>query len=303
MEATTSPETLNAASVEFLILGAGWTSTFLLPLLEAGSFTYAATTQTGRDKTIKFRFDVDRDNNEAFRTLPYSNTILITFPLRGTGASQKLVHCYEQTHSQKDKNQRAPLFIQLGSTAAWKDQPSNNDATGCGWRNRMSPVDTSNDRVIAEEEILAIGRRAGSNCYTTVLNLAGLHGGARCVRNWVERVAPDKAKLRDKKSLHVIHGLDVARLIVAVHQRPIEANGQRWMVTDGRIYDWWDLTALVDLAKGGDPPCVQSKWVGELMTETGVRGLPRSAEALGRALDSRDVWTTFGLTPVKGRIC
>ena len=42
-------------------------------------------------------------------------------------------------------------------------------------------------------------------------------------------------------SLHMIHGLDVARAILAVHAEFSKAQGQQWIITDGSVYDWWDL--------------------------------------------------------------
>jgi hypothetical protein len=43
----------------------------------------------------------------------------------------------------------------------------------------------------------------------------------------------------------------------------------------------------------------QPNWVKELMEEHGIRALPRNVDLLGRALDARDFWKTFGLFPVK----
>jgi hypothetical protein len=81
--------------------------------------------------------------------------------------------------------------------------------------------DTSNTRAIAEDELIALG-----GC---VLNLSGLWGGARQVKHWLDRVADTKEKLASKQSLHMVHGLDVARSIVAVHQQFSKATGQRWV--------------------------------------------------------------------------
>ena len=113
----------------------------------------------------------------------------------------------------------------------------------------------------------------------------------------------------------MIHGIDVARAILAVHSNFSKAQGQRWILTDGRIYDWWDLAS----AWGSNPlnkptdrwesgvstiqECgPQAKWVRELMAEMGVRALPRNVELLGRALDSRDFWDEFNLSPIRARL-
>jgi len=105
--------------------------------------------------------------------------------------------------------------------------------------------------------------------------------------------------------------------VLAVVQNFEKAQGQRWLLSDGRVYDWWDLASAwgtpakssaantsnsssklpVDANRGP-----QAKWVRELMEETGVRALPRNIGTLGRALDSRDFWTTFEISPCRPRI-
>ena len=62
-----------------------------------------------------------------------------------------------------------------------------------------------------------------------MLNLSGLWGGARDPRHWIDRVAPTKEKLAGKLTLHMIHGKDVARGIMAVHRNPTAATGQRYV--------------------------------------------------------------------------
>jgi len=50
------------------------------------------------------------------------------------------------------------------------------------------------DRAIAEIELLALSPAVS----TTILNLSGLWGGTRSMRNWVGRVAPTKEALKTK---------------------------------------------------------------------------------------------------------
>ena len=197
------------------------------------------------------------------------------------------------------------------------------------WADRHSPFNPANDRANTESELLALS----PSTPTTVLHLCGLWGGDRLARHWVGKIAPTKEALRNKVGLvspshreprteltrhsdqggiHMIHGLDVSRAILAVHRKFEPATGQRWLVTDQRIYDWWDLASAwgetksrekhpdQDTADDGRGP--QPRWVKELMAEQGVRILPRNIEALGRALDSREFWSTFGLEPVKARL-
>ncbi|KAK4132675.1 hypothetical protein BT67DRAFT_406174 [Trichocladium antarcticum] len=344
--------------LSLLILGAGWTATFLIPLLQSRKIPFAATTTSGRPvagvPTIPFKLDPSAPEDEtrsAIAALPRARYILITFPLTGKGSSKLLIDAYESTHrtaaaaaaaaasASATTAQHQFRFIQLGSTGIWQPHGSRTRTTTTTttstpppppppppttttttttssdpWRTRHSPHSTSTPRAVAEDELLALG-----GC---VLNLAGLWGGARNPRHWVGRVAATKEAVRAKTSLHLVHGVDVARAVVAVVDDGADegllqgegrweraGRGQRWMVTDGWVYDWWGLLAgWAEVRDGeevgeGDSPGVseQARWVFELMGEEGVRALPRAMEVLGRCYDSREFWETWGLVPLKGR--
>lgn len=184
------------------------------------------------------------------------------------------------------------------------------------WTTRHSPYITSNARAIAEDELLSLSPD------TYVLDLSGLWGGKRDPFNWLPRIAPTKDALRNKGSVHLIHGYDVARAIVAVHLAPPsykqptaeekgKRRGERYALTDLRVYDWWDLAQAYASSDYLDTRGLTAdvreqyekigNWVIELMDEHGVRALPRTPEQLGRAIDSRDFWIDFKLSPVKGR--
>ncbi|KAJ6507687.1 hypothetical protein C8R47DRAFT_1099268 [Mycena vitilis] len=275
-------------SVDILILGAGWTSTFLIPLCQESKVTCAATTRSGSASTIPFEFQPGSDDAEPYKALPDAKTVLITFPITASGAAERLVKLYVSTR----RENTTPAFIQLGTTGIW-DKPADKVAA-----DKESVVyDRKSDftltgRASAEVELLELSPKLAR---TTVLNLAGLWGGQREPRNWLPRVAPSKDALAKKGSLHLIHGLDLARAILAVHSSFDKAAGQRWLLTDGRVYDWWDLA----YAWGAEGP---STWVRELLREENVRVLPRNTELLGRILDSRDFWDDFGLAPLKAML-
>ncbi|KAJ4423620.1 hypothetical protein N0V82_001788 [Gnomoniopsis sp. IMI 355080] len=301
---------------DILILGAGWTATFLIPLLRRHKLTFSATTSDGRTvagaPTLKFRFDPSKPSEEqtqVFAPLPPARYVLITFPLKGPDESGVLTEAYLMTHG----GPTAARFIQLGSTGFWKEDPAQKP-----WLDRTSPYDRTGARAVAEDALRALG-----GC---VLNLAGLWGGERDPRHWVDRVATTKAAVREKTSLHMIHGEDVARVIVGLIYRCNEegnwdkfGRGQRWMVTDGFVYDWWSLFAgWADTAEQKEEnegdihdgamlmerygPSKQAKWVYELMTEEGVRALPRGEERLGRCYDTRELWRMLGIAPLKGGV-
>lgn len=104
------------SKVDLLILGAGWTSTFLIPLCASRKISCAATSRPSAPKpdTIPFEFDPNSHDPKGFEVLPDAQTVLITFPIKVKGASRRLVKHYEQTHPNANA-----AYIQLGSTGIW----------------------------------------------------------------------------------------------------------------------------------------------------------------------------------------
>jgi hypothetical protein len=198
------------AIVDVLILGAGWTSTFLIPLLSKENITYAATSTSGRDGTIKFVFDPSNPKDTVpFQSLPSAQTILITFPLKGKDQTDIMLDLYKSTH------EREARWIQLGSTGIFSIPEQTT------WVTRQSAYSKDDLRGQAEDQLL---ERGG-----TVLNLSGLWGGQRQPSDWVGRVAKSKKQLAEKGSLHMIHGQDVARSIIGVHKLEKFPAGERWV--------------------------------------------------------------------------
>lgn len=268
--------------VDMLILGAGWTSTFLIRQLETRKISHAETTTTGREGTIPFKFDPKSSDEEPYKTLPAARTVLVTFPLVGKGQSKHITTLYRSMHGAENN------WIQLGSTGIFNQEPE--------WSTEDSAYDRSDARAIAEDEL----RVCVGGC---VLDLAGLYGGVRKPRTWIPRLAKSKEDVRRRKAVHFVHGEDVARAVVAVHGN--FTRGRRWIIADLRVYDWYDLimsfSALAEDEQESEEEAQQrllfGKWVGELMVEEGVKALPRELNALGRKLDSRGFWKHMGVWP------
>jgi hypothetical protein len=91
----------------------------------------------------------------------------------------------------------------------------------------------------------------------------------------------------------MLHGHTLAHAFLPIHFSPTLASGQRWLLTDGHVYDWGDLGS----------PATHGKWVRELMREEGLRALPRDHDRLGRCLYSREFWETFGGEGVVTHVC
>lgn len=200
-------------SVQILVLGAGWTSNFVETLCDADTISYATTSRSGRDSTVKFIFDPDSDALDPYTVLPSARTVIITFPITTQGASERLIRLYCQTHGQDDGDAASKTrFVQLGTTSIWDvrtfsfdyllgliknfqgkrftDGPSTSAHI---WYDRHS-LFTSTPRAEAEKELLALS----PSFPTTVLNLSGLWGGTRSPKTWVDKVAPSKEALRSK---------------------------------------------------------------------------------------------------------
>ncbi|KAF2851846.1 hypothetical protein T440DRAFT_467611 [Plenodomus tracheiphilus IPT5] len=271
--------------VDLLILGAGWTSTFLIPELEREKIPYAATTTTGRDGTIPFKFDPDSGSAEPYKPLPTAKTIVVTFPLTGPTQSKTIIGLYRSIHGAHNN------WIQLGSTEIFNQLPHD-------WSTDDAPYDRTHPRAIAEDELLQL--------HGCVLNLSGLYGGTRVPRTWLPRLGKSKDDVRKRGAVHFVHGEDVARAILATHRG--FTPGKRWIIADLRVYDWYDLimsfSAMAE-TDGLEAAAVAqqfAKWVGELMEEEGVRALPREMSTLGRKLDSRGFWSHHGVWPRHKRL-
>jgi hypothetical protein len=110
------PPLPSAAQVELLILGAGWTSEFLIPLLKSNEVSFAATSRNGREGTVPFSFDPSSENIEQYKSLPDAATVLITFPI--TENVRVLVDGYHKTRSRIGGGVGVN-WIQLGSTGSF----------------------------------------------------------------------------------------------------------------------------------------------------------------------------------------
>jgi len=109
----TQPTTIQ---VELLILGAGWTSGFLIPLLESSGVSFAATSRDGREGTIPFNFNPSSKSVEQYKLLPDATTVLITFPVMEN--VKALVDGYNRTRSGIGRGVSVN-WIQLGSTGSF----------------------------------------------------------------------------------------------------------------------------------------------------------------------------------------
>ncbi|KAI9258551.1 hypothetical protein BY458DRAFT_517893 [Sporodiniella umbellata] len=262
------------STLPMLILGLGWTGQFLAELLVSMHLSYAATTRDGRNGTIAW--SLPENCRELSVSLPYASTVLVTFPVMQAECMTALVDAYEKQHGG-----RRSQWILLSSTRPF-----------VGNADRHSPLDRSKDtgRMGAEDVLLARGG--------TVLHLAGLWGAQRQPKNWVPRF-PSSEAIKNKllnRQLHLIHGEDVARAIVSLHQQ--FASGERWILTDQSCYDWIEL-----FLTWGNPEQIKlaRQLAKELEPQLGHGSLEDivARRDLQPRLDSHEFWQTFNIHPSK----
>lgn len=207
---------------DILMLGSGWISNFAVPVIASKGLSLSATTRkiTEGDTfdRIEFEYGADKDVDEQVRGLPTAKTVIIVFPIRGREKSSKLVESYTRLKGNAQ-------WIQLGSTGIW----GSNDAGQSPWIDKHTPPDVTNERCQAEEELLALNTHDRP---TAVLNLAGLYGQERKPSNFLKRL---EDKLEQKGSVHFVHGVDVARALIFLHEQ--FTPGERWVLT-GRCGRW-----------------------------------------------------------------
>lgn len=227
----------------------------MIPLLSEKKISHASTTRDGRDGSLKFSFDPKDDSPSAdFKKLPNAKAIVIIFPIYEVGGSKKLVDWYRDSHpSLHDDEIR---WIQLGSTGIWdvrilcycqlsvhhdiliipylQNGPTLAEdvkTVKSPYIDRHSTFIPSNARANAENELLALHSPKESHNTVAILNLCGLYGGSRSIRRYVGRIAGTKEQLRAKGAIHMIHGIDVARAILATAKGPSHMMGERWLLT------------------------------------------------------------------------
>lgn len=125
------PAGVPTGELDLLLLGSGWTSTFVLPQAAEAGLKVASTTRDGRQGTIKWTFDPESDDPENYAALPDAKTILIVFPFYTEDSVRRLVAGYlrsrntDETLALREKSQLRGVedvktqFILLGSTGVY----------------------------------------------------------------------------------------------------------------------------------------------------------------------------------------
>lgn len=267
---------MSAVPHDVLVLGVGWTGNYLIKACASAGLNCIGTTRDGRDGTVKFAFGRDRPGE-----LPDARLIVVTFPLLGAKQVDELYGEYiEGVKASFDRKETK--WILLGSSRAFEGLGATRD-------DKFLNRSVLPDRTEAEDE--SIKKYGG-----TVLNLAGLWGGERQPRRFLQSVfGPNGERVISAFSLHLIHGTDIARLILKIREKMLSKEGLepgRWLVTDREVYDEWQL----GLWEGWTNEATQEA-IRKTMKEQGIPELPRPKDQLKRWLDTSELWERFGIKP------
>ncbi|KAJ2499659.1 hypothetical protein GGH96_003322 [Coemansia sp. RSA 1972] len=263
--------------VQVLILGHGFVGQYLTELLTKNSVSYAATTRNGRDATIKWEFSDTAD----FSALPAAPFVVVMFPVNGATDADRLCHGYAAHHQSIHSADQPPRWILLGSTRAFTQTPST----------KYTPPDTTLGGPRMAAETRAIDKHGAC-----VLNLVGLWGGARCPRGWARFYTKDRLRTRlNDRSLHLVHGADVAHAIFAV-VRDRTING-RWLVSDQRVYDMLQIIVCDDRVRGLLGELLEDKDAQALLRATRVEDVELGTTCVTRRVDSSHFWDRAGIQP------
>ncbi|CAO1624705.1 unnamed protein product [Parajaminaea phylloscopi] len=310
----------NYPQVDVLLLGSGWTSAWLLPYLFSQGTSIAYTNRAGSKpewlalpghRPIRWTSPSSNDSHiqwrQSFKDFPIAKLVVVVMPLTDEVAAKELVAAYSaHVHDKSAGSADRPKWCILGSTGAY----------GKGVHGDQPVPTVPSPRSAAESALLSTFPND-----VTVLSLAGLYGGdTRHPINWLSRVAGTEEKLASKSSLHLVHGRDVAEAVGGVwnqvDRRDLAATplwGERWILTDGKTYDWWKLVLDLPITNT-DERARYANWVRNLQKTHNVASLPRqfkdtaevgtssSPEFLDRSLSSDSFWTAVGRRPTQGTV-
>ncbi|MGQ0694349.1 MAG: hypothetical protein ACT4OL_02085 [Nitrospiraceae bacterium] len=232
-------------SKSLVILGAGYTARYLLPL---ASHRYAHVLATSRvpEKHLshitpnrRIRFDLTQQ--DTWKNIPTETDLLWCFPAVP-------LHLVQEFSATLDSPLRR--LVVLGSTSAYDIGSSREYPPP--WIDESAPINLTKPRVQGEE-FLRI------NCGAMVLRVAGIYGPGRNPLDWIGsgRVGPSR------KYVNLIHVDDLAAICLASLRQG--APGDVYNVSDGTPRTWEDICRITKERWGIRPAS------SELPTTSGKR--------------------------------
>ena len=255
-------------SQTLVILGAGYTARFVVPLAEL-RYTHVLGTSRDPDRQLSHlplhqRLQFGLEHSATLKNIPLVADLLWCFPATPLPLLQQLAHAHDL---------RSHRLVVLGSTSAYTEAHSLEYPPP--WIDETAAIAHQQPRVEGEEFLR-------STCGATVLRVAGIYGPGRSPLDWIKkgRVGPSR------KYVNLIHveDLSAACLAALARGRP----GEVYNVCDGTPRTWTEICERVQTRWGIEP-------VGPLDDRsTGKRIANRKLLALledgQQPLRYRDLW-------------
>ena len=216
-----------------IILGAGYTASFLLPLAHQ---RYTQVFATSRNPDIRLghltpdqRIGFDLTQPDTWSHLPRESDLLWCFP----ATPLELVQKFSEAASLSTRR-----LVVLSSTSAY-------DATDSAdypppWIDETAAIDLAKPRVQGEEYLRL-------DCEAIILRIAGIYGPNRNPIDWVKtgRVRPSR------KYVNLIHVEDLARVCLAALMKA--KPGEIYNVADGTPRTWNDICDSAGISRSLEP--------------------------------------------------
>lgn len=205
-----------------IILGAGYTARFVLPLAEH-RYAHVLATSREPDKHLsnvtpdrRVRFDLH--DRTTWNQISPDNDLLWCFPAEPLELVQDFA---------KGLGLRSSRLVVLGSTSAY-DVPTQATDYPPPWTDETAPINLGKSRVQGEEWLR-------KNHGATVLRVAGIYGPGRSPTDWIrkERVGPSR------KYVNLIHVEDLSTICLTALERGVP--GEAYNVSDGTPRTWTEI--------------------------------------------------------------
>lgn len=203
----------------FVILGAGYTGSFLYRLAKEYGFQVFSTSRSP-EQHLTFTLSEDRvyfdlEQPASWSNIPHPAHLIWCFPALPERQAQAFA---------KEMQDKQCRLVLLGSTSAY---PTGLDST----IDETTPLKLHLPRVRSEENLrLHFG--------ATVLRLAGLYGPGRNVLDWIR-----KGRIHNTgRFVNLIHVEDVAAICLAACTQADA--GERYIVSDGTPRRWSDICQI-----------------------------------------------------------
>ncbi len=209
-------------SQSLVILGAGYTAHFILPL---ASSRYDIVVSTSRDPGMHLadvpadrRLEFDLSEPATWHTIPSETDLLWCFPAQPLEAVR---------HFAATADLASRKVVVLGSTSAYDVATQAVDYPP-PWIDETAPIDISKLRVQGEEFLQ-------KECGAIVLRVAGIYGPGRNPLDWIKSGRVDSSP----KYVNLIHVEDLATVCLAALERG--RSGEVYNISDGTPRTWTEI--------------------------------------------------------------